>query len=495
MVSDTRTPISEFGVSQRGLFREIGSGKVGVDSSGFASRFDDLPELRGDRAVKTYREMGRNDGLIGAVMFAVKSVLSGVIYHAEPADDTPEAEHGVQFLTECMGDMSHPWADMLEDSLDAVPYGWEFMETTYKQRLGPNPGEDLAPSRYDDGLIGWKKIEDRDQSGLIRWKLDDHGGIQGIFHQVDGQDEPVFIPIGKGILFRARRDKNSPEGYSMLRNAFRAARYKKNLEWIEGVAYERGSLGLPVIEMPTGADPSGSGTDYTRAQNLVKHVRNDSYAGVVLPPGLGPEPHQRWQFKLEGRQMNMGPLDVAIRRWGSEITTSLLAHFINLGMQSRGSYALSRDDRDLWHIALASLNRKWQETFNRFAVQRLFSLNSATFPNRDLWPTLVAGDIAQHDIDKVRQFLSDLIDRGAIRILPEDRNRIRSLIGWPDEPPGAEELTVPPPSQRPGNNGRGDEEMMNAIEMAMGMPIAKWSRDDWIRAGEFLHGEGDNDGT
>lgn len=51
-----------------------------------------LPELRGKKAVRKYREMRDNDSTIGAVMYSVEQILRDVDLHVKPADESDAAK-------------------------------------------------------------------------------------------------------------------------------------------------------------------------------------------------------------------------------------------------------------------------------------------------------------------------------------------------------------------------------------------------------------------
>lgn len=503
------------------LFRELGSSRWGISQWGEAARAGEPPELQGDKAVKAFREMRLNDPIVGAVVMATKMIIRGVEWKAELAEDAEgddaQAEKGRAFLHSAMNDMSQPWEEVVDDSLEAVYHGFEPMEVVYKQRLGPNPppgapGEDPAGSEHDDGLIGWRKVAHRDPLGLVRWDIDEHGGIRGFWHRAEGQtQDEVYIPISKTILFRASRLGNDPQGLSWLRTGHRAYRFKRNLEWIEAVTFERGGAGYPVVEMPRGANTASGSTDHTRAQALVENVRMDAYMGVVLPPPLGSDENARWRFHFEdtGGGSLAAAIDSSIRRYASEIAASVLAYFIILTMNNRGAYALSRDQRDLWHLAMSGLVDTWAQLINRFLVRPLFELNQSAFPDRERWPRIVPGDISQHDIEKVQGFITAMTGVNILDVSDDDRNRVRAMIGWPPETreqveareereaemeqmraqaaaspsggderePGAEEVRRPPPPPPT----RAAE--WSAAERAVGKPVHEWGTEDaWLAA-------------
>lgn len=498
-----------------GMFGEIGSSRWGVGYDGTSTREGELPELQGDKAVRAFREMRLNDPIVGAVVMATKMIIRGVEWKSElpegAEEDDAEALACQEFLQGAMLDMEDGWEEMIEDSLEACVYGFQPLEVVLKQRLGPqSEGGGLPHSEYDDGLIGWHKIAYRDCAGIQRWNVDNHGSILGYWHKAEGMDqEEVYIPMSKSILFRASRIGNDPQGLSWLRSAYRSYKHKRNMEWLEGVAADRGFAGFPVVEMPMGANNTSGSADLTAAQNMVRGIRQDSYMGAILPPPLGKDEHQKWKLRLEGGAHSVSDtIDNSIRRYASEISASVLAYFIILTMNSKGAYALSRDQRDLWHLAMSGLLDAWQQLINRKLVRKLFELNVSAFPDRTKWARIVPSDVAQHDIEKVVSFLTQLNAAGLLDANDDDRNRIRAQIGWPAEtkeqvekrheqeaqmeemnalareaminPPEAQETTSngnSPPPPRPTQASE-----LSPVEQLLGRPLAEWGPEDYWTA-------------
>lgn len=502
---------------QMAMFGEIGSARRGVDSTGRPSSNDVPNELRGDKRLRKLREMRMSDAIVGSLVMAIKMIARSVTWTAEPNTDTQEndtqAEDAVRFLDECMHDMSMPWAEFIDDSLDAVWAGFSIPEIVYKQRIGSNPGQadiagelvELGSSAFDDGRVGWRKIAYRDPVGVTRWDIDNHGGIRGFWHQAEGNEFEVYIPIEKVILFRASRDGNSPYGLSWLMNGFEAWQYKRKHQWLEAVGLERAGLGLPTVSMPAGSDTREGSTDITRARNLVKSVRNDSYAGVVIPPGTGPQEYQQWKFELKASGGNAAQYaDPIIKRYINEIMTSTLSQFLVQGMNSRGSYAMSKDHRDLWQLAMSGLLQTWEELINRFLVRPLFELNESSFPDRTKWPRIVVGEIGDVEIQPLMQFIHTMYGDGILDVSDEDRNRIRDIIGWPEETQeqidarnAAEEeqqqqqiaqqaealhqQMMAGQQQQPDDAdeyGAMQASELSGIEAIIGKPISQWDADD-----------------
>jgi hypothetical protein len=57
-----------------------------------------LPELRGKKAVRKYREMRDNDSTVGAVMYSVEQILRDVDLHVTPANDSDAAKVEKEFV-------------------------------------------------------------------------------------------------------------------------------------------------------------------------------------------------------------------------------------------------------------------------------------------------------------------------------------------------------------------------------------------------------------
>jgi hypothetical protein len=155
-------------------------GVTGLKRSGGYVQDEFLRELHGRKGMETLREMANNDATVGAFLFAVNMLCRRVTWSvAAASDDQPDAE-AASFLQSCLGDMSHSWEDFITDVLSMLPYGFAPHEIVYKQRQGAN-NNPTKRSKYNDGMIGWRKLAVRSQESLERWQFDDHGGLTGMW--------------------------------------------------------------------------------------------------------------------------------------------------------------------------------------------------------------------------------------------------------------------------------------------------------------------------
>ena len=66
-----------------------------------------LPELRGKKAIRKYREMRDNDSTVGAVMYSVEQILRDVDLHVKPVDDSDAAKAEADFVKSVLDDMDN----------------------------------------------------------------------------------------------------------------------------------------------------------------------------------------------------------------------------------------------------------------------------------------------------------------------------------------------------------------------------------------------------
>ncbi|MGH9200119.1 MAG: phage portal protein family protein [Vicinamibacterales bacterium] len=380
---------------------KINADLIEIGSSGLrvvGGRIDEEPlrELRGLRGVKTLREMAENDPVIGAVLFAMETLIRQVGWHMEPASEDGAALAVSEMTWTSLHDMSMTFANLLSSALTMLTYGWAYHELVYKKRMGPDTA---VPSAYDDGLIGWRKITPRGQETLYDWDLDDSGGIRGM-RQLDPYASRgiVTIPIEKSLLFRTTWRKGNPEGRSILRNAYRPWFFKKRLEEIEAIGVERDLAGLPVAWVPPGMLSKNATADEKDAleemKKVVRRIKRDEQEGVVWPLEHDAKGNKRFDLTLmsAGGQRQFST-DEIITRYDQRIAMTVLGDFILLGHEKVGSFALGATKIDLFSVAIGAWLDEIADVMNTFAIPRLVRLNG--------WPVQWAPKLRHAEVKRV----------------------------------------------------------------------------------------------
>jgi hypothetical protein len=418
-----------------GTFQEIGRlGQYrfgsGLGSGIFYEEF--LRELLGRRGVEVYKEMSENDDIVGAVLFAIEMLIRQVEWNIKEAGSSEADVRAAEFIFSCMHDMDDTWIDFISEVLSFLTFGWSYHEIVYKRRMGATSRLETK-SKYDDGLIGWRKLPIRSQDTLWEWRYDEHDNLQGLIQCAPPVFGMVFIPIEKALHFKTRSRKANPEGRSLLRNAYRAWYFKRRIQEIEGIGIERDLAGLPYIQPPQDMDLWSDDPDcreqLARAERLVRSVRRDESEGVVLPYG--------WTFSLVStggaRQFNTNEI---VQRYDNRIAMTVLADFVLLGHEKVGSFALSSDKTELFGIAMGTYLNLICEVFNKQAIPRLVDLNGEAFKGITGYPELIHGDIETHDLAKLGVFVKDMASIGAITPDENLEDYLRMSADLPERDPG-----------------------------------------------------------
>jgi hypothetical protein len=368
-----------------------------------------LPQLKGKKAIQVYREMSDNDPIVGALLFAIDKLVRNADWQVTPAGKTKEHTDAAKLVETCMEDMSHSWDDMISEVLSMLIYGWSYHEIVYKRRMGPWQRDGRQRSKYADGLVGWRKIPIRSQETLHRWAFDESGGVRGMIQMGPPDYSQRVLPIERSLLFRYHQHKGSPEGRSMLRNAYRPWFYKKRLEEFEAIGVERDLAGLPMIRVPAEwlkAKPGSPQHKQVEAfKRLVRGLRRNEQEGLVFPRSIDADTKQDlFDFELlgGGSQRSMPPAPI-IERYENRILMTVLADFIMVGHQRVGSYNLHLDKTGIFRTALNATCQNIADVFNRHAIPRLFAVNG--WKPAEL-PKLTVTDVDAPDITQLAQFLT-----------------------------------------------------------------------------------------
>ena len=393
-------------------------GVAGDNTSNGQIRADEfLPELRGKKAIRKYREMRDNDSTIGAVMYATEQVLRDVDLKVMPANDSAEAKKEADFVESVLDDMDHTLDDHMAESLSNLSYGFAWFEVIYKRRNGPTERSDKKRSKYTDGRMGVRKIAIRAPWTISRFDVDNQtGDVKGIYQDGSGYNNSNYIPTRKSLYYRTTTINGDPAGRSILRNAYTSYEYVNNLQSIEAIAVERELAGIPVARIPAeylSGDATATQSGFVNnLQSILRDVKFNEQGYIILPSDTYPDkdgaPTNQKLVDVElmsssgSRNIDIDPI---VRRYQHDIARSVLSEFLMLGGGNTGSYALSKSKTDLFLRALESYIQAIVDVLNKQLVERLWELNGL---NYDLMPTITAGDVAPHDLREVAAFLRNL---------------------------------------------------------------------------------------
>lgn len=444
-------------VLTRGMsFRDYGSYGLRQYSGWVREEF--LTELVGQSGARVYREMGDNDPTIGAVLFAIIQAIRKIEWRIESASDKPEAKAEAEFVESLMNDMSHTWDDFVVEALSMLQYGYAPLEIVYKRRLGgrpdsipgPRPAQERSSSLFNDGRIGWRRLPIRGQDTVIKWFFDPNGQVKGLTQQ-PWVGSLIDIPIEKLLLFRPTLHKNNPEGRSILRNSYRSWYFTKRLQEQEAIMVERFN-GFPVLYVPSALielAASGSGTPQAAAatqaleqyKKIVTNIRIDEQMGAIFPsdvyvdPGTGKPTTTRMyelRFETPGSSSKGGSADIdkIISRYKLDMMMTVLADWIQLGHEVRGTNNLAVSKVDMFYGAIQGWSKSICDVLNRYGLPRIWQVNHL---NAELMPRFEADLPQRIDLDGLGTFVGNLAAAG-MPMFPDDELEafLRDAAGMPE---------------------------------------------------------------
>ena len=424
-------------MAKTGELGRIGQLRSGLSGSNSIFMEEFLPELQGLRGIHTYTEMVDNDATIGGVWFAIEMLMRNTDFQIEPGGKSEADKEAADFVESCMHDMEETWPEFLSECLSFLIYGWSYHEIVYKRRMGKT-NSPLTNSKYNDGLVGWRKLPIRGQDTLFGWEYKDKtDDLIGMTQQPPPDYEKVTIPLDKALHFKTRSRKNNPEGRSIFRTAYRAWYVKKRLEEIEGYGMERDLAGFPVLYAPAGIDIFDTDDEEMKrtrayAESLVSGIRRDALEGVVLQGGTNESPG--WKLELLAssgkRQFDTNAI---IERWDKRIATSVLADFIMLGQQQVGSFALADSKTKIFALAIGAYLEIICEVFNNQAIPRLIDVNGDKFKGITEYPRMTHGDIEEADMAQLATFIEKLVGVGLLTPDEELEKMLRRAGGLPEK--------------------------------------------------------------
>jgi hypothetical protein len=415
------------------ISKKLSTGEIGVSGFEHAGGYvtdEFLPELRGIRGRRKYREMADNDPTVGALLSAIEKMIQAVKWEVIPCGDSPEAQKAAVFVQQVLfEDMETEWDDFITEALSMLKFGWSYFEVVLRRRLRKKG------SKYNDGYYGVEKLAPRAQETLLQWEIDQRGVVKGLWQLPPNGTGSVYIPLDKAIHFVTKSNKGNPEGFSIIRNAYKPYSYLDKIQKIEANGIERDLTGLPVIKIPSeyfNTEDSGKQLALTKFTQIARDLRYNEQGGMVVPsdPYQNPDgnytnvPQVTVELMSSAGQKSIDS-DKVITRYQQDIARSVLADFLMLGTNDRGSFSLSKSKADLFLHSINGISEKIATTLRKQLFTRLFEVNGFDVT---LVPYLKAGNVAPIDILELGDYLRNLSSAGIV-ISEEEGNQAKELAG------------------------------------------------------------------
>lgn len=438
-------------------------------------------ELRWPQAGETFKKMAK-DGAIAPALELVEMMIARVPWSVKiPEGYEDQLKDKAVFMQQVLEDMEHDFMSAIRQAVTFNRYGFSILEKVYRYRTKENG------SKYNDGLIGIKKLASRSADTVDKWKWKNQGReLAGFYQDVvipEGGDysgwdfvntttsaKLKFIPRKKFLLFRNNPLKDSPTGVSPLVGCWQAWKYKQAYLEAEAISVAQEAnafkvLFLPPQYMKEDATPEDKAVfDYYK--NIMKSAHLAKESGVILPLVTDENGNKLFDFDIKSVSGTKSyDINAIIARYNAEILTCLFADFLSLGSNGSGSFSLAESKVSIIEMAIESKLNEIKSQLNHDLARQLFELNGW---DTDVMPVYDYGQVSKESIDEIGKFIQRVSAVGMMPKTPEVVNWVMRQADIPyradpDKTPEelAEELT--PNESRAGDgmksgmgNGTGD---------------------------------------
>lgn len=448
--------------------RTVEYGSTGViNYQGFLQSEEYNRELLPPDSFAIYDRMAVSDPVVRATMLHMATPIKAAEWRIQPASDSDEDLMMAAFI-ECnlFEWMSTPWADCMDDQLKYLRWGVAVLEEVWEHRTvgweyrRPGEGDPVTVPPRD--VYTLRKMAPRLPRTIFRWINDPDSGDLAIVQtkawktssiNMGGQYVTVDIPSDKCLILSNEKVGDDWWGVSMLRGAYKPWWLLEAMQRVTAIGYERFYVGTPMARMNANAtDPQRN-----KMLRILTDIRSGERASIVYSSSDGLDCDEEGKISTSGNshaiwilQPDKAPPDSVpwIRQLESNIFTSIMARFMDLGQRETGARATAEIQDDPFYLGLVAVANHVAETWNRGPIKRLIDAN---FPNVDKYPSLVPNRIAPEDIPIIASAAAAYAGVGFLTPDFSTEQHIRTLLDFPDK------VLVDEQIDQGGQNASGDQ--------------------------------------
>jgi hypothetical protein len=381
---------------------------------------------------------------VAAPLNAYRLLMSQAEWDVKPPSGATEQQiERANFIKSCMDDMDHSWKVTSNNWFDYLEYGSHVSEKVFRRRLTSNG------SKYNDGLVGIRKLAPRARASLERWQFSEDGrdliGVEQTLRYMDKSylytanlDDRGLIPIPreKFLLFVCDNQLDNPEGNSILKNVYLSYKQLILLQDQELLSIAKNIQGvLKITAPPRYFDPSASDSDkavLAGFSTTIQNYGNGTLPGILAPAMADPESGQAmFAYELlesKGQSQNVGE---TIKRLQGDILTALSCDILKMGVDTAGSFNTQDGDSNILILSVARRLQEQVDVLNHDLIPHLFRLNGWT--DTEL-PKFIIKSTSSTSLDEFSSFIQRVSAVGALEYDRGVLNRIREVAGFDTKP-------------------------------------------------------------
>ena len=385
-------------------------GRAGTQSFHGIIAEDFNQDFQGQRAITIYNKMRRTDGMINAILSALKLPIMAAERTIESADvnDAKQKEIADFVRKALFENMESGFDNFLREALNYLDFGFYYFEKVYK---------------IEKGMVMVKKLAPRLPSAHYLWVQQGKETEPGVTQMLKALDPTIAtmtptIPMSKLVLLTNNKEGDNYEGTSVLRTSYKDWFYKDTLNRINGIRFERGAGVLKII-LPEGAGDEAQAD----AEELGENFKLGEAAYIV-------QPDPKWTVELMTAGIADQKIEESFQRHNREIAVNILAQFLDLGSSGKGgSFALSKDQSSFFGLSLRAIAKNVENAINEQLIKELVKLN---YGEQEEYPKLCFGEIGEVDYATMSTALGTLVTNGLLDSSPDVRVWVRKTFGLPE---------------------------------------------------------------
>lgn len=399
--------------------------------------------------VKTVNEM-RNNPTVGAAMNVYRMMISRVKWDVEaPKGADEKTIKRTAIVRSMMDDMEGSWSSFIESVIPYLEYGFAINEIVLRRRLRKNG------SKFNDGLVGIKKLPTRSQETICGWIFSEDGSdlvkveqsLQNIenayrFQNRTNENGKIEIKREKFLLFSASANKGNPEGNSIYKNIFLAFKRLELLQDQELIGVAKDIQGILKIAIPPRyLDPNASAEDklvVAAFQKIIDNYNAGTQRGLLVPNMTDPEtklPLFTYDL-LESKGSAKYDTEAIIRRLQGDILSALSVDILKLGAEGSGSFSLAESKSSVLTLAIDYRLKEIKEVLNSHLMRLIFEMNG--WDTTQL-PSFMYSDIEEVSLEELSKAVQRVFSTSAVEVDRPVLNMIREKIlgvpGLPEDTP------------------------------------------------------------
>lgn len=419
------------------------------------------------RFIYTVDEMV-NNSTVGAALNVYDFMLTKPDWKvtASPSASDITKERAVLINT-MLNDMDHSFRDFINNVSSYLRYGYALFEPVRRRRLR------MKGSRFNDGVIGIRKLAFRSQTTIDKWIFSDDGNDLLRVRQttkikpngVDTAKAPwVELDMKDLLHFTCNSKKSNPEGASLLKNIYLPFKQMELLREHQFISIAKDAQGMLKIEAPVNyfSDQADANEKTTIAnfQAMLTNHANGTLGGMLVPNQTDLDTKAKlFSYELlENKGSAKVSVQPIIQSFQQDILTALNVDILRLGADGTGSFALADSKTSILALAIDCRLREIKDVLNHQLIPMIYQWNGWS---QEELPEFVYESPEEVDLETFSKAIQRIMAVNGVEVDREIMNLIRVALGAkpkPEDEPINEDqlpLNMTPKGEVQSGSGKG----------------------------------------